>query len=198
MEYGAIVCDPFTSQTSTSYSAETRPNIILILADDYGFNDIGYHGSEIKTPNLDQLASEGVKLENYNVQPICSPTRSQLLSGRYQIHTGLQHGVIRPRQANGLPLEIPTIADKMKSAGYATHAADKRHLGFHKEEYFPTNRGFDTFYGRGIWEADPKSGRTAIHPHENTNKTVWLFNITNDPTESLDLSMKYPEMVKKF
>lgn len=64
-------------------SAETRPNIILILADDYGFNDIGYHGSEIKTPNLDQLASEGVKLENYNVQPICSPTRSQLLSGRY-------------------------------------------------------------------------------------------------------------------
>lgn len=52
------------------------------------------------------------------------------------------------------------------------------------------------YVGRGIWEADPKSGRTAIHPHENTNKTVWLFNITNDPTESLDLSMKYPEMVK--
>lgn len=63
----------------------TRPNIILVVADDYGFHDVGYHGSEIKTPNLDKLASEGVKLENYYVQPICTPTRSQLLSGRYQV-----------------------------------------------------------------------------------------------------------------
>ena len=68
-----------------------KPNIVLILADDYGYNDIGYHGSEIKTPNLDHLATvEGIRLENYYVQPICTPSRSQLLSGRYQIHTGLQ------------------------------------------------------------------------------------------------------------
>ncbi len=69
--------------------AASQPNILFVLADDYGWNDIGYHGSEIKTPNLDQLAAEGVKLENYYVQPICTPSRSQLLSGRYQIHTGL-------------------------------------------------------------------------------------------------------------
>lgn len=62
-----------------------QPNIILIVADDYGFHDIGYHGSEIKTPNLDKLARDGVRLENYYVQPICTPTRSQLLSGRYQV-----------------------------------------------------------------------------------------------------------------
>ena len=62
-----------------------KPNILLILADDYGYNDVGYHGSEIKTPHLDQLAAEGVKLENYYVQPICTPSRSQLLSGRYQV-----------------------------------------------------------------------------------------------------------------
>ena len=62
-----------------------QPNIVFVLADDYGWNDIGYHGSEIKTPNLDALAAGGVKLENYYVQPICSPTRSQLLSGRYQV-----------------------------------------------------------------------------------------------------------------
>ena len=61
------------------------PNIVLIVADDYGWNDIGYHGSEINTPCLDKLAAEGVKLERYYVQPICSPTRSQLLSGRYQV-----------------------------------------------------------------------------------------------------------------
>ena len=61
------------------------PNILLVVADDYGFHDIGYHGSEIKTPNLDKLAKTGVRLDNYYVQPICTPTRSQLLSGRYQV-----------------------------------------------------------------------------------------------------------------
>ena len=96
----------------------TQPHILFVLADDYGWNDIGYHGSEIKTPNLDELAAEGVKLENYYVQPICTPSRSQLLSGRYQIHTGLQHSVIWPAQPNGLPLEIPTLADKLKEVGY--------------------------------------------------------------------------------
>ncbi len=69
--------------------AANQPNIVLVVADDYGFNDIGYHGSAIKTPNLDALAAAGVKLENYYVQPICSPTRSQLLSGRYQVYTCL-------------------------------------------------------------------------------------------------------------
>ena len=67
---------------------ESRPpNILLIVADDYGWHDIGYHGSEIRTPVLDQLAGEGVKLERYYVQPICTPSRSQLLSGRYQVRS---------------------------------------------------------------------------------------------------------------
>ena len=61
------------------------PNIIFILADDFGYNDVGYHGSEILTPNLDKLSGQGVRLENYYVQPICTPTRSQLMSGRYQV-----------------------------------------------------------------------------------------------------------------
>ena len=68
-------------------SCDDRPNIVFVLADDYGFNDVGYHGSEILTPNLDRLAGEGVKLENYYVQPICTPTRSQLMSGRYQVRS---------------------------------------------------------------------------------------------------------------
>ena len=87
-----------------------KPNIIFILADDYGFNDIGYHGTQIKTPTLDQLAEEGVKLENYYVQPRCSPTRSQLMSGRYQIHTGLQHLILWRWQRAALPLDRSVVA----------------------------------------------------------------------------------------
>ncbi|XP_050413813.2 arylsulfatase J isoform X1 [Patella vulgata] len=128
-------------------AAPSQPHILLIVADDYGWNDIGYHGSEIKTPTLDGLAKEGVKLENYYVQPICSPTRSQLLTGRYQIHTGLQHSIIWWSQDSGLPSDSPTIAEKLKHVGYKTHAVGKWHLGFARVKYLPTSKGFDTFYG---------------------------------------------------
>ncbi|KAK3794693.1 hypothetical protein RRG08_056709 [Elysia crispata] len=136
-----------SASSSATVQSTPKPNIVFVLADDYGYNDIGYHGDQIKTPVLDRLAASGVKLENYYVQPICTPTRSQLLSGRYQIHTGLQHSIIVNSQANALPLDSPTIADKLKESGYATHMAGKWHVGFYKEEFMPQNRGFDTYYG---------------------------------------------------
>ncbi|XP_035685870.1 arylsulfatase J-like [Branchiostoma floridae] len=124
-----------------------KPNIVFILADDYGWNDIGYHNSFIRTPNLDRLASEGVKLENYYVQPICSPSREQLMTGRYQIHYGLQHSVIMCDRPHGLPLDEVTLPQRLKENGYSTYMVGKWHLGFFRKEYMPLQRGFERFFG---------------------------------------------------
>ena len=137
----------FISALALASESRQPPNIVFILADDLGFNDIGYHNSEIKTPVLDKLAEEGVTLENYYVQPICTPTRSTLLTGRYQIHTGLQHGIIWNAQPNCVPLEDITIAQKLKNSGYKTHAVGKWHNGYYMKECTPTYRGFDSFFG---------------------------------------------------
>ncbi|XP_053390526.1 arylsulfatase J-like [Mercenaria mercenaria] len=142
-------------------NTQKRPHILFIVADDLGFNDVGYHGSEIKTPNIDKLALSGVRLENYYVQPVCTPTRGQLLSGRYQIHTGL-HWVLWPSTRSGLPLDNPTIADKLRAAGYSTHMIGKWHLGFYKPDFLPINRGFDTFFGF-------LSGHSDYYTHETGN-----------------------------
>ena len=121
------------------------------LVDDWGHEDIGYHNARyenlLRTPTLDALASAGVKLENYYVQKLCSPTRSALLSGRYTIHTGMQHGVIHPQQPFGLPTNLPTLADELRACGYATHLVGKWHQGFYDAASCPWNRGFDSTYG---------------------------------------------------
>jgi arylsulfatase A-like enzyme len=127
--------------------AAERPNIIVFLADDLGWSDVGWHGGEIKTPNLDKLAMEGARLEQFYVLPVCSPTRAALLTGRYPIRHGLQLSVVRPWAQYGLPLDERTLPQALKESGYRTAIAGKWHLGHFRPEYLPTRRGFDLQYG---------------------------------------------------
>jgi arylsulfatase A-like enzyme len=124
-----------------------RPNVVLILADDLGWADVGWHGDQIKTPHLDRLAAAGARLEQFYVQPVCSPTRAALMTGRYPMRHGLQVGVVRPWAQYGLPLEERTLAKALKEAGYETAICGKWHLGHFQPDYLPTRRGFDHEYG---------------------------------------------------
>ncbi|NEO71204.1 MAG: arylsulfatase [Moorea sp. SIO3H5] len=133
---------------------ERKPNIIVILADDLGNADLGYRGSKIRTPNIDQLAETGVRLESYYGLPVCTPARAALLTGRYPMRYGLQTNVIFPAHEYGLPTDEMTLAKALKRAGYETAMVGKWHLGHASKDYWPQNRGFDYFYGNVMGEVD--------------------------------------------
>jgi arylsulfatase A-like enzyme len=124
-----------------------KPNIVYFLLDDLGYTDVGFNGGDIKTPHIDKLAGSGAKLAAFYVQPVCSPTRAALLTGRYPMRHGLQVGVVRPWAQYGLPLEERTLAQALKTAGYFTAIIGKWHLGHFQRAYLPTMRGFDHQYG---------------------------------------------------
>lgn len=128
-------------------SRPPRPHIVLLLADDLGWGDVGFNGSTIRTPNVDALAERGVRLESFYVQPICTPTRAALLTGRYPMRLGLQVGVVRPWSTHGLPLDERTMPSALREVGYATAIFGKWHLGHATPAYLPTRRGFDRQYG---------------------------------------------------
>lgn len=123
------------------------PNFIVIVADDLGFGDLGCYGNtEIRTPALDRLAAEGVRLEEfYSPAPTCSPARAALLTGRHPLRTGVTR-VFVPKEVQGLPAEEITLAEHLKGLGYATACIGKWHLGGRKQ-HRPPSHGFDEFFG---------------------------------------------------
>jgi arylsulfatase A-like enzyme len=128
--------------------ASERPHIVFLLADDLGRADVGFMGAkQTQTPHLDALARAGAVLEAFYVQPVCSPTRAALLTGRYPMRHGLQVGVVRPWAHYGLPLEERTLPQALREAGYQTAIVGKWHLGHCERAYLPTQRGFERQYG---------------------------------------------------
>ena len=138
----------------TASAATARPHILYILADDLGFADIGYRGSDIATPNIDRLAAGGLKLEQFYTLPLCTPTRAALMTGRYPMRYGLQMGVIPSGASYGLDPSELTLPSALKTAGYHTSLVGKWHLGHADRKFWPCQRGFDSFYGALIGEID--------------------------------------------
>ncbi len=134
--------------TVWTYAEPSRPHIVFMLADDLGRADCGFMGGKIiQTPHLDKLAKAGAILDQFYVQPVCSPTRAALMTGRYPMRHGLQVGVVRPWAEYGLPLEERTLPQALKEGGYETAIVGKWHLGSFQPAYLPLQRGFDHQYG---------------------------------------------------
>jgi arylsulfatase I/J len=155
-------------QTAQAAGA-AKPNIVFILCDDLGWKDVGFHGSDIKTPNIDRLAETGARLEEYYVQPMCTPTRAAFLTGRYPIRYGLQTAVIPSAGRYGLATDEWLLPQALKEAGYATAIVGKWHVGHYDVKYWPSERGFDQSYGPLIGEIDHFT-------HESHGVTDWYRN----------------------
>jgi arylsulfatase A len=140
-----------TGYSQNNKIQNSKPNIIIIFADDLGYGDLSCYGHPtIVTPNLDKMATEGQKWTNFYVAAsVCTPSRAGLMTGRYPIRSGMcsdRSRVLFPDSTGGLPASEVTIAEQLKKAGYATAALGKWHLGYQKE-YLPTSHGFDSYFG---------------------------------------------------
>src|SRR6516165_10056558 len=146
---GLMTIGATLSPIGQSALAQTKPNVVFILADNVGYGDLGpYGGGELRgapTPRIDQLAHEGLRLTQFLVEPACTPSRAALLTGRYSIREGLSL-ILVPDGPNTLSARSVTMGELFKSVGYATAIFGKWHLG--KDPYsLPTAHGFDEYYG---------------------------------------------------
>jgi arylsulfatase A-like enzyme len=149
----------FTMTVTPACAADPKPNVVIIYADDLGYADLGCYGAKgWATPNLDRLAAEGVRFTDFHTaQPVCSASRTALLTGCYPNRLGI-HGALGPNANHGIAAEETTLAEIFKSQGYATAAIGKWHLG-HRPPFLPTRHGFDQYlglpYSNDMWPHHP-------------------------------------------
>jgi arylsulfatase A-like enzyme len=170
-----------SAQAPAASSSSRPPNIVIIFADDLGYGDLGIYGHPlIKTPRLDTLAAEGLKLTSfYASAPVCSASRYSLLTGRYAIRAGI-NGALMPESKTGLGAGETTIADILKSAGYRTGIVGKWHLG-NRPGFFPTEHGFDSYFGL-LYSND------MIRPWVQTDVPLRLYRGTQEVPGEVDIA----------
>src|ERR1700722_238389 len=161
-----IAASSLLSFTPAHAASPTKPNLVIILIDDMGYGDIHPFGSQLnRTPNLDRMAAEGIKLTSFYGAPVCTPSRAQMLTGCYANRVSLPD-VIFPASPIGLNPAEHTIADLLKARGYATMAIGKWHVG-DQPEFFPTQHGFDHFFGL------PYSNDMGAHPNAEGREATY-------------------------
>lgn len=162
---GLVACSGPVEPDSSTPAAQ--PNIVVIVSDDQGWKDVGYHGAEFPTPNIDRLAREGVELDRFYVTPICSPTRAGLLTGRYPLRYGLQRITVKRWGTRAIPESETLIPQGLAELGYGTRAmVGKWHVGWSKRAHHPMSRGFTSFYGLG-------GGAVGFFSHGQLGATDW-------------------------
>ena len=171
------------------------PNIVMLFADDMGYGDLSSYGHPtIRTPHLDRLAREGIRLTSFYVAgAACSPSRAAQLTGRYPLRTGMP-GVIGPDSERGMKLSEVTIADALKGQGYQTMAIGKWHVGHARPEFQPTARGFDHYYGL-LYSHD------MILPWVETDLPLELYRDTEpveSPADTFTITRRYTEEAVRF
>ena len=179
----------FSAFSSGQSGVPSKPNVLYILADDLGWKDVGFHGSDIKTPNIDKLAQTGVRLEQFYVQPFCTPTRAALMTGRYPFRYGLQTAVIPSSHTYGLATDEWLLPQALKDAGYYTAIIGKWHIGHADPKYWPRQRGFDYQYGPLIGEID-------YFTHKQHGVTDWYRNNQRVEEEGYSTTLLGNEAVK--
>lgn len=171
----------FVLACGLAYGQAPKPNVLFIVADDLGWADVGWHGGFGKTPHMDRLVKEGVELDQHYVQPVCTPTRTALMSGRYPGRFG-PHS-LAPSNLRAMPLGTVTMASMLKSLGYATYQTGKWHLGA-RIEWGPNAFGFDHGYGTLTGAADPWTHKYRVGPYEDTwHRDGKLFHEEGNATE---------------
>jgi arylsulfatase A-like enzyme len=169
----ALLCVSALITPGTAHAAD-KPNILYIVADDQGWKDVGFHGSDIKTPQLDKLAENGAQFEQFYAQPMCTPSRAALMTGRYPHRYGLQTVVIPSAGTYGLATDEWLLPQALQEAGYKTAIVGKWHLGHAERKYWPLQRGFDYQYG-------PLLGEIDYYSHSAHGTRDWFRN--NEPVK---------------
>ena len=163
------------------------PNIVLILADDLGYGDIGAYGATlIETPHIDRLARDGVRMTDFYASGnVCTPSRAGLLTGRYAVRDGMAVGTVTVDDTRGLPPGTMTIAELLQRQGYRTALIGKWHLGHHEEAQRPNARGFDLFYG-------------LLHPNDVAQPVYRNAAATPKPLEQSELTGRFTKEAVRF